>query len=100
MFVPITAPAALAPALAKDAAHQPSAREFMHLMCLAPGVTTDSALVQPASDCLRPRFRRHGAQQDHHQRDLQLAARQGSLSAAERAPARGAPVSGILSREL
>src|SRR5579864_5477606 len=43
LFVPITAPAALAPELANDVLHQHNAREFLALMCLAPGVTIDSA---------------------------------------------------------
>jgi macrolide transport system ATP-binding/permease protein len=43
LFVPITAPAALAPELAGDVLHQRNAREFMAMMCLAPGVTIDSA---------------------------------------------------------
>jgi len=43
IFVPITAPAALAPELANDVVHQPYAREFLPLMCLAPGVSMDSA---------------------------------------------------------
>ncbi len=43
LFVPITAPAALAPELANDVLHQPSAKDFLALMCLAPGVTIDTA---------------------------------------------------------
>ena len=43
LFVPITAPAALAPELANDVLHQRYAREFLPIMCLAPGVTIDSA---------------------------------------------------------
>jgi len=43
LFVPITVPAALAPELANDVLHQRHAREFMALMCLAPGVTLESA---------------------------------------------------------
>ena len=43
LFVPITAPAALAPELASDVVHQRNAREFQALMCLAPGVTEESA---------------------------------------------------------
>jgi macrolide transport system ATP-binding/permease protein len=42
-FVPTTAPAALAPELANDVLHQRNAKEFLALMCLAPGVTIDSA---------------------------------------------------------
>ena len=36
-------PAALAPELANDVLHQRNAREFLAMMCLAPGVTIDSA---------------------------------------------------------
>jgi macrolide transport system ATP-binding/permease protein len=43
LFVPITAPAALAPELANDVLHQRNARDFLALMCLAPGVTLESA---------------------------------------------------------
>ncbi|MFY9529047.1 MAG: ADOP family duplicated permease [Candidatus Acidiferrales bacterium] len=43
LFIPITAPAALAPELANDVLHQRNAREFLALMCLAPGVTIESA---------------------------------------------------------
>jgi macrolide transport system ATP-binding/permease protein len=43
LFVPITAPAALAPELANDVVHERYAREFLPIMCLAPGVTIDSA---------------------------------------------------------
>ncbi len=43
LFVPITAPAALAPELANDVLHQHNAREFLAVMCLAPGVTLESA---------------------------------------------------------
>jgi predicted permease len=43
LFVPITSPAALAPELANDVLHQRNAKEFLALMCLAPGVTIDSA---------------------------------------------------------
>lgn len=43
LFVPITAPATLAPELANDVLHQRNAKEFLALMCLAPGVTIDSA---------------------------------------------------------
>jgi putative ABC transport system permease protein len=45
LFVPITAPAALAPELANDVLHQRNAKEFLAMMCLAPGVTIDSAEV-------------------------------------------------------
>jgi predicted permease len=43
LFVPITAPAALAPELTGDVLHQRNAREFLALMCLEPGVTAESA---------------------------------------------------------
>jgi macrolide transport system ATP-binding/permease protein len=43
LFVPITAPAALAPELANDVLHQRNAREFLAMMCLGPGVTIESA---------------------------------------------------------
>jgi predicted permease len=45
LFVPTTSPAALAPELANDVLHQHNAKEFLALMCLAPGVTIDSAEV-------------------------------------------------------
>jgi predicted permease len=43
LFVPIIAPAALAPELANDVLHQRNAKEFLAMMCLAPGVTIESA---------------------------------------------------------
>jgi predicted permease len=43
LFVPITAPASLAPELGNDVLHQRGAREFMAMICLAPGVTVESA---------------------------------------------------------
>jgi len=43
LFVPITAPASLAPELANDVLHQRNAREFLAMICLAPGVTIESA---------------------------------------------------------
>jgi predicted permease len=43
LFVPITVPAALAPELANDVLHQRNAKEFLAMMCLAPGITIDSA---------------------------------------------------------
>ena len=43
VFVPITAPASLAPELANDVLHQRKARDFIAMMCLAPGVSLDSA---------------------------------------------------------
>lgn len=43
LFVPITAPPALAPELANDVLHQRNAKEFLAMLCLAPGVTIESA---------------------------------------------------------
>jgi predicted permease len=43
IFVPITAPAAMAPELANDVLHQRNAKEFLAMICLAPGVAIDSA---------------------------------------------------------
>src|ERR1700683_3395718 len=43
LFVPITAPAALAPELANDVLHQRNAKEFLAILCLAPGVSIESA---------------------------------------------------------
>ena len=43
LFVPITVPATLAPELGNDVLHQRNAKEFMALMCLAPGITLNSA---------------------------------------------------------
>ena len=43
LFVPITAPAALAPELANDVLHQRNAKEFFAIMCLERGVTMESA---------------------------------------------------------
>jgi len=43
LFVPNTVPAALAPELANDVLHQRNAREFVAMMCLAPGVKIDAA---------------------------------------------------------
>ena len=37
VFVPITVPVSLAPELANNVLHQPKARDFMAIMCLAPG---------------------------------------------------------------
>ena len=42
LFVPITAPAALAPELANDVLHQRNTKAFLALMCLAPRVTVES----------------------------------------------------------
>ncbi len=43
LFVPITAPSAIAPELTNDVLHQRNAKEFLAMMCLEPGVTIDSA---------------------------------------------------------
>ena len=43
IFVPITAPASLAPELANDVLHQRNAKEFLAMLCLSPGVTLESA---------------------------------------------------------
>jgi predicted permease len=43
LFVPITAPAALAPELANDILHQRNVKEFLAMMCLAPGVAIETA---------------------------------------------------------
>src|SRR5215467_7257890 len=43
LFVPITAPAALAPELANDVLHQRNAREFLAMICLATGGAIESA---------------------------------------------------------
>jgi macrolide transport system ATP-binding/permease protein len=43
VFVPVTAPASVAPELANDVLHQRRAKEFLPIMCLAPGVTLESA---------------------------------------------------------
>jgi macrolide transport system ATP-binding/permease protein len=43
LFVPITVPASVAPELGNDALHQRNAKEFMAIMCLALGVTIESA---------------------------------------------------------
>jgi predicted permease len=43
LFVPITAPAALAPELANDVLHQRNAKEFFAMICLAPGGAMESA---------------------------------------------------------
>lgn len=43
LFVPITAPAAIAPELANEVLHQRNARDFLAIMCLAPGVTMETA---------------------------------------------------------
>ena len=43
LFVPITVPATLAPELGNDVLHQHTAKDFLAIMCLAPGVTFESA---------------------------------------------------------
>src|SRR5215813_2747206 len=43
LFVPITAPAALAPELANDVLHQRNAKEFLAMICLSPGGAIESA---------------------------------------------------------
>jgi len=43
LFVPLTVPAALAPELANDVLHQPNAKDFLAILCLAPGVSMESA---------------------------------------------------------
>jgi predicted permease len=43
LFVPVTVPATLAPELTNDVLHQRNAKKFLAMMCLAPGVTIDSA---------------------------------------------------------
>src|SRR5580700_8783254 len=43
LFVPTTAPAAIAPELANEVLQQPYGREFFPVLCLAPGVTIESA---------------------------------------------------------
>ena len=43
LFVPLTAPASLAPELANNVLQRRDAREFMAMMCLAPGIKLESA---------------------------------------------------------
>jgi macrolide transport system ATP-binding/permease protein len=43
LFVPITAPSALAPELANDVLHDRKAKDFLAILCLAPGVRIESA---------------------------------------------------------
>jgi len=43
LFVPITAPEALAPELSNDVLHRPNAKEFQAILCLASGVTIAAA---------------------------------------------------------
>jgi predicted permease len=54
LFVPITAPAALAPELANDVLHQRNAKEFLAMLWLAPGVTMESA--EAALDAINRRL--------------------------------------------
>ena len=54
LFVPTTAPAALAPELANDVLHQRNAKEFLALICMAPGDTIDS--VEAALDAITRRL--------------------------------------------
>jgi macrolide transport system ATP-binding/permease protein len=43
LFVPLSAPASVAPELANDVLHQHQARNFLPVMCLAPGIALESA---------------------------------------------------------
>jgi predicted permease len=43
LFVPLTVPAALAPELANDVIDERNAQDFLAILCLAPGVTMESA---------------------------------------------------------
>jgi len=43
LFVPITVPQTLAPELSFDVLHRPNAREFQAILCLAPGITIETA---------------------------------------------------------
>ena len=43
LFIPITVPSALAPELANNVLEQRNAKEFLPVVCLAPGVTMESA---------------------------------------------------------
>jgi predicted permease len=43
LFVPLTVSGALAPELANDVLHQRNAKDFLAILCLAPGVTMESA---------------------------------------------------------
>jgi macrolide transport system ATP-binding/permease protein len=58
VFVPITAPASLAPELANDVLHQRNAKVFIAMLCMAPGVSLESA--EAALDAIT----RHLDQQD------------------------------------
>jgi predicted permease len=57
LFVPITAPAAIAPELANDVLHQHGARDFLALMCLSPRVRVESA--EAALDAITRRLDEH-----------------------------------------
>jgi predicted permease len=54
LFVPTTAPAALAPELSNDVLQQRNAKEFLAIMRLAPGVTIESA--EAGLDAVRRRL--------------------------------------------
>jgi macrolide transport system ATP-binding/permease protein len=43
IFVPVTVPASLAPELGNDVLHQRHAKDFLSIMCLAPGATIESS---------------------------------------------------------
>ncbi len=43
VFVPVTAPASLAPELGNDVLHQRNAKVFIAMLCMAPGVSLESA---------------------------------------------------------
>jgi predicted permease len=43
IFLPVTVPASLAPELANDVLHQRHAKDFLSIICLAPGATIESA---------------------------------------------------------
>jgi macrolide transport system ATP-binding/permease protein len=58
VFVPITAPASLAPELANDVLHQHNAKVFIAMLCMAPGGSLESA--EAALDAIT----RHLDQQD------------------------------------
>jgi predicted permease len=59
LFVPITAPAAIAPELAGDVLHEHSARDFLALICLSPGVRVESA--EAALGAIRRRLDEHAS---------------------------------------